>query len=54
MAVCARGSVLVFYAVFAGGGGFHLFGKMKTKYMGRAIFQGRAWMITNYFYMALP
>ena len=25
MAVCARGSVLVFYAVFAGGGGVNFF-----------------------------
>ena len=42
MAVCARGSVLVFYAVFAGG--FQLLGGGD---MGRAIFQGRAQMITN-------
>ena len=47
MAVCARGAVLVFYGVFAGVF-FQLFGKIKyKKSMGRAVFQGRAWMITN-------
>ena len=44
MAVCARGSVLVFYVVFAGF--FQLIGE-KYIYMGRAVFQGRAQMITN-------
>ena len=44
MAVCARGSVLVFYVVFA------LF---STFWDGRAIFQGRAQMITNFFLYGL-
>ena len=43
MAVCARGSVLVFYVVFAGF--FQLFGKIKRK--------RRGWSPTNFFYMAL-
>ena len=46
MAVCARGSVPVFYALFAGF--FQLFGGNKKKEnMGRAVFQGRVRMITN-------
>ena len=55
MAVCARGSVLVFYAVFAAGF-FSTFWENKNvkKSMGRAVFQGRAQMITtDFFYMAL-
>ena len=52
MAVCARGSVLVFNEVFAGG--VQLLGKIKKNIGGRAVFQGRARMITNYFfYMVL-
>ena len=47
MAVCARVSVLVVYAVFAGF--FQLFGE-KKKYMGRAMFQGQARMISNYYF----
>ena len=42
MAVCARVSVLVFYAVFAGGFNFGGGGNM-----GWAVFQGRARMTTN-------
>ena len=45
MAVCARGSVLVFYPVF--GGGFSTFFGGGGQEMGRAVFQGRARMITN-------
>ena len=45
MAVCARGSVLVFYAVFARGFFSTFFEGGKN--MGRAVFQGRARMITN-------
>ena len=46
MAVCVRESVLIFYAVFAGV--FSTFWENKNKkHMGRAVFQGRARMITN-------
>ena len=44
MAVCARGSVLVFYAA---GGFFQLFFLGGGEYMGQAVFQGGAQMITN-------
>ena len=43
MAVCARGSALDLYAVFAG----FFFNFSGEKNMGRAMFQGRAQMITN-------
>ena len=48
MAVCARGLVLVFYVVFTLF--FNFWGEKKKK-MGRAVFQCRAWMITNYFFL---
>ena len=32
-------------------GVFSIFGENKNKYMGRAVFQGRAWMITNYIFL---
>ena len=39
MAVCVRGSVLVFYAVFAGGGQLFVGGGGTTKNMGGAFFR---------------
>ena len=44
MAVCARGSVLLFYAVFAGGVQHFFWGGGGY---GSAVFQGRARMVTN-------
>ena len=46
MAVCARGSVLVFYAVFAVFSTFFFLGGGGIKNRGRAVFQGPARMIT--------
>ena len=50
MAVCAIEGRYLFFMRYLPGGG-QLFGKIKK--MGRAVFQGRAWMITGQliFYM---